>query len=154
MFGQAAKEGQSPANLRRSALGVVYVAEQWCRCAAMSPAGEACVRIVTQAGGTGAAAGYVDPTAARDAIEKAIRAVDVGKAVGRLTVLLKQKSTPPIFKDRLLASGRRVWGVRHGFDDVGKLSGAPARRGPTFIDPDCDANRELLHEILALPDAD
>ena len=152
MISRAAKSGVH--NLRRFVRGVVYIAELWCEFAPNTTGHRAYVKIITQGGATGAAAGYIDPNDARDLIQRTIRSMDASGAIERLEMRLKSEANPPIFMDRLLASGRRVWGIRHGFDHIGNLACAPNRRSPTFIDADCGSNRELLRCIRALPEAD
>ena len=153
VIGLAAKDGYVTSKLKRFARGITYLAERWCEYAPMLGTRRACVKVVTQAGASGARGGWIDPTAAREAIEKGVRREDAKSAIGSLQIVLKEETNPPIFRDRLLASDRRVWGIRHGFDDISNLAGSAARRSPTFFDPDSTANRELLREILTLPDA-
>ena len=66
---------------------------------------------------------------------------------------MKTDTDPPVFRDRLLACGGRCWGIRHGIDDIAALGFDPKKRSPTFLDPDCPANRRLLGAILNLKPA-
>ena len=59
---------------------------------------------------------------------------------------------PSIFRDRYIKAGGRCYAVRHGVDDIGRLGGSRAGRSHTVLDPDCSVNREIVSEILDLPD--
>ena len=148
MFGVAAKDGNVSKKLEKFARGVVVIAES-----ARVSGKSAEIEVISVAGMAGARSGYIDPVGARSAIEKAIRNVDNLGCIGNLQVTLKIDNDPPIFRDRFLAAGDRCWGVRHGFDDIGAHSFDPQNRSPTYIDPDCSANRNLLSLIKNLKDA-
>jgi hypothetical protein len=155
MIGVSAKDGGS--HLITHLRGVMYVIDAWAR---HSPYGGGTVdlEIVTVARGTGARAGFIDPSAARAAITAGMRQLDTSRRIRELVVTLKQDSAPQVFNDRLLASKSRVWGIHHGFDDLGRLSvgnhrrSRPGRR-PTRIEPASEALASTLREILALRDA-
>ena len=111
------------------------------------------VRVVTVAGATGARGGYIDPEDARQKIIQAVGAADTEGSIAALEIVLKVDSSPPVFNDRLIGTGCRVWLIRHGVDNFGALERPAPKRSPTFIDPDCSANRRLLAAILGLRNA-
>lgn len=145
MLGRAGKDGYITTPLERFARGVVFLAE--CARDAGSAAPE--IDVVTLAGNV-PGTGYVDPAKAERAIRGAIGRVDPSGDVSRLSVTLKADTDPAIFRDRLFACGGRCWGIRHGVDDLGHLKLEPAKRSPTYLDPDTVANRRLLSSIQNL----
>lgn len=155
MIGVAAKDGAAKAT--KHLRGVAYLVDAW---SAASPHASAIleVEIVSVAGGSGARAGFIDPVAARTAITNAMTQLGTLSKLGGLTITLKQDDDPQVFNDRLLVCGTRVWGIHHGFDDLGKLlptrPGSPTSRlRPTRIEPSSDALATTYRDIRALRDA-
>ena len=151
MFGRQARDGASTKNLRLFARGVVYLAERWQQQSPYSAGQSASVEIITEGGQT--SGGFVNPKTARLAIEDAIRVEDRQNVVGNIVVCFKRDSQPEIFLERYIGAGNRCWCIKHGIDFIGGLFERPKHRKATFIDPDCDANRQVLAQIRDLRDA-
>ena len=137
--------------LRRFAKGAVYVARQWRSCSPYAGSGELEVELLTVGGNTGGT-GYIDPVRAEKALREAVGSVDVDSIISRLVVTVKEDRSPRLFKDRFLEAKKRCWGVRHGFDSLGRLSQIKDRE-PTFIDPSSQDYLDLASQLRGLADA-
>lgn len=146
---KAVKPGQA---MSRFVQGIKYVVDQWRAWSPYSSRGLT-LRVISVAGGSRAAHGYLEPTRVREAILAALDAGGVLRSVRQLEVELKQESDPPVFRDRFLNCARRCWQVDHGFDDIGKLCGRRNERSPTRLSPDCQAYRDHFQAIRYLKDA-
>ena len=153
MIARNAKDGYVTAKLRTFARGVVHVVEQWRRWSPHATRCEPSIVVLSAAGAAAAAAGYVDPEKAEEAIRQAVKEADKSRIVGNLIIDLRQDRAPGIFNDRFLAGPDRCWGVGHGFDDIANLASSNTKRRPTIIAPDCQAYRDTLGEIRSLPKA-
>jgi hypothetical protein len=92
----------------------------------------------------------VSPKKAEQAIRAALVAADHLQIVKNIMVDLKKDTTPQVFKDRFLAGFGRCWGISHGMDDIGRLTGPRAKRSPTILAPDSQAYRDILADIMRL----
>jgi hypothetical protein len=149
-FGLTAKDGRVNRKLSDHARGVAYLAGIWKRQSPYAKHESLDLELVTAAGATGAAGGFVDPSRARTAIFAALQSVSIPATVN-VSITFKQDSEPQIMNDRFIEAKGRCWGVRHGTDSFGHLmSGTPR---PTFIDPASNDNLSLVSQIRRLDDA-
>jgi hypothetical protein len=153
MFARAGKDGHVTEQLRRFARGVVHIVEQWRIYSPFASEVSLSVVLVSAAGNSGAAAGFVDPEKAETAIRAALADADRRQVLTQVAIDLRRDSSPAMFKDRFLAGFGRCWSISHGLDDIGRLGDLKAKRGPTILAPDCQAYRDTLADIKLLPKA-
>lgn len=138
--------------LKGYAKGIVYVVDQWFAHSPFGGDGKIDITIVTQGKLVGTL-GYFDPAIIGTWIDQAIRDVDRNNRIDSIDVQFKLDTRPRIFLERFIFAGQSCWGMQHGADHFGKLVDVAGRRQPTFITPDCAGYRQLVSQIMNLPDA-
>lgn len=151
MMGRQAKDDRWRRKLKWFVEGIIFIAKAW---RLMSPYQERLdVEIVTAAGATGAAGGFVDPKVSAQRILALLAESDKDRLLGSLSTRMKQDDEPKVFRDRFMVGHRRCWGLKHGVDDFGKLGVRGSKRSPTLIEPHSDAAMRVVQEVQQLPEA-
>jgi hypothetical protein len=137
--------------IKRHLEGVALLARAWKAWSPYSADSRLGVEVMTAVGQMGSR-GNIDPVVATKLITTAMQSIEADGVLEPVSLSLKKEGEPQIFNDRLLSCAGRVWGVHHGFEDLGRL----LRRGPrrqTMIDPPSDARETVFRDILALRNA-
>ena len=135
-FASAAKDGRITKRLRKFAQSLVYIADAWVGASPYAHTGGPTIHLISVAGTSGAASGYVDAGVAERTIRDAVQQADRRGNIGTLQIALKKDRVPPIANDRFISCTGRCFGIQHGIDDLANLRFAHERRRPTSFIPD------------------